>query len=444
VYACGVTSDQKLPTTSNAVQAAYGGGNTDAFVVEFNASGALQYLSYFGGSGDETCFSLTVDSSGNIYMTGNTTNSTAMNANNLMGTTGAYQLANAGGNDFFVAKINTTTTNAAARLVWLTLVGGSADDFADGRIAVGSTGNVFLTGTSMSVSTTPPAVGFPTPSRPNLTGVGTFGVVVQLSSDATSLVSSTFLFGRVNGTNPGTPTTTTASGGLTFDVLGNLYVCGQTNASDMFSALRINAPAFQSNLKGQQDVYVARLTAASGAVNALTYLGGTGSVQACRGLAVDSEHSPVIVTPTDAQDYPATVRATPNGPVQISSPPVLSGPSDFAITKLSSDLSTVIFSTLVGGSGSETGEIWAPGMPGDTTRIALDAGENLYFSLPTNSVDFPVTSNALFGTFKGTPGGTNTNVAIVKLSADGSTILYGTYLGGSSNNASGSLAYHHN
>jgi len=54
VFACGVTSDPNLPTTSFPAQAKYGGGNSDVFIVEFNSSGALQYLSYLGGSGDET------------------------------------------------------------------------------------------------------------------------------------------------------------------------------------------------------------------------------------------------------------------------------------------------------------------------------------------------------------------------------------------------------
>jgi hypothetical protein len=440
VFACGVTSDQHLPTTSNAVQASYGGGNTDAFIVEFNSSGALQYLSYLGGSGDETCFNLTVDSSGNVFLSGSTTNSTAMNAANLTGTTGAFQTANAGGKDFFVAKVNPTTTNAAARLVWLTLVGGAADDFADGRIVVSSTGSIFLTGTSMSSAVNG---GFPTPTRPNLAGVGTFGVVVQLSSDGASLLSSTFLFGRVNGANPGTATTTTASGGLAFDVTGNLYVCGQTNASDLLSASAgtVTTPAYQSTLKGQQDAYVARLAGTTGVITAMTYLGGTGSVQACRGLAVDSEHSPVVVLPTDAQDFPAAIRATPTGSVAVTGPVELDGPSDFAITKLTSDLSFAIFSTLVGGSGSETGAVWAPNMPGDTTRVTLDSAENLYFSLATTSTDFPITSNALFST---PPAAGGQKVAIVKLSSDGTTVLYGTYLGGSAHNSTGALAYRHN
>jgi hypothetical protein len=56
-------------------------------------------------------------------------------------------------------------------------------------------------------------------------------------------------------------------------------------------------------------------------------------------------------------------------------------------------------------------------------------------------MDFPITSNALFNT---PPGAGGQKVAIVKLQSDGSTILYGTYLGGSASNSAGSLAYRKN
>ncbi|HKM90520.1 MAG TPA: SBBP repeat-containing protein [Candidatus Acidoferrales bacterium] len=421
VYACGVTMDGTLPTTKNAAQSAYGGGK-DAFIAEFNSSGALQYLSYLGGAGDETCNSVTVDSNGNIYVLGSTTNSAAMGASNLTGTSGAFQTANAGGNDFFVAKINPTGTGASTRILWLTLVGGVADDLGNGRIAVNPAGVVAVTGTSQSTGA--PPGGFPisgSQARPTLTGVGTMGVVLTISLDGSTLQSTTLLYGKVNGANPGTPTTTTASGGLRFDTLNNLYVCGATNASD----LPVSAGAFQPALKGQQDGYVAIINY-NGAITGVTYLGGTSpsGVQACKGITFDSEKNVVIAMPTDAADYPVT-STIPSGLVP-------GGQSHFAVTKLTSDLSTLVFSTLMGGSGSESA---------DATRLVLDGSENLYFSLATTSGDFPVTANAVQATFAGTPGGSNTNVVLVKLSANGSGILYGSYLGGSSNNSTTSVFY---
>lgn len=428
VFACGVTMDGTLHPTANAAQATFGGGQ-DAFIVEYNSSGALQYLSYLGGSGDETCNAITTDGMGIVFVIGSTTNSTAMNANNLTGTTGAFQTTNSGGSDWFVARINPAGTSATTRLEFLTLIGGANDDFANGRVALTSAGALVITGTTQSTAASPAPVGFPIPpsqGRPVLSGAGTAGVVLIITPDGRSLLSTTLIYGRSLGGNPpdpANPTTTTATGGLAIDTNNNVYVCGQTNASD----LPVSKNAFQPALLGQQNGYVAVINQ-FGALVSATYLGGTSSstLQACKAIAVDSEMNPVIVMPTDAADYPLL------GP----GPAGLSGPSDIAVTKLTSDLSTLVFSRLVGGSGSESA---------DATRIQKDAAENLYFSLATNSVDFPVTANALQGTFAGASGGANTNVAVVKLSSDGAALLYSSYLGGSTGtNSTTSVFYRHN
>src|SRR5271168_4137839 len=439
VFACGVTLDQTLATTKNAAQLTPGGGK-DAFVAEFNKAGVLQYLTYIGGSGDETCNSMTIDQFDNVYMLGSTTNSSGMGATPLMGTSGSFQAANAGGSDFFIAKIITTATASSsptARLPWLTLLGGTGDDFGNGRIAISLAGALVVTGTTQPTNTTPPAMLFPIPPGigvPTLTGVGTAGVVVNITADGTTLLSTTLLFGKINGANPGTPTVTTASGGMAFDTDGNIYVCGQTNASDLLPTLvpkSTTTAAFQPALKGPQNAYVAVL-GATGTISFVTYLGGTSSstvqVQACKGIIVDSDMNPTIVMPTDASDYPVTVTLGPAAP----------GLAHFAVTKLTSDLSTVIFSTLIGGSGTESA---------DATRLQLDSAENLYFSLSTTSGDFPVTPNALHGTFTGTPLGTNRNVVVVKLAssgASGTLPIYSTFLGGSADNSTTSVIYHLN
>ena len=91
--------------TLNAFQGA-NAGSYDAFVVKLNpaASGAasLLYSTYLGGSGDDLGYGIAVDSSGNAYVTGETgsTNFPALNA---------FQGANAGGNDIFVAELSPAT-----------------------------------------------------------------------------------------------------------------------------------------------------------------------------------------------------------------------------------------------------------------------------------------------------------------------------------------------
>jgi trimeric autotransporter adhesin len=416
VFVCGVTSDSALPTSTGAIQKSYGGGNSDAFVAEFSGTGSVQFLTYLGGSGDDSCNSIVVDSTGNIFISGRS------NSTDLVGPTTTPPVIqphfNNGtgsvGSDFFIAKL----APKAASTTWLTFLGGLSDDQASGRIAIDSMGDVFVSGKSQSLTDFPVSA---TQGRPGMLGVSTFGVVVKIHNSGAFIDFTTFIFGKLAPSGVSGGTTVDASGGMAINSAGVIYVCGAASATDIAA----NFPnVFQPALKGTQDAYVAEISA-TGAITALTLLGGTSStaVQACKGLAIDSEGNVIVTTATDASDYFLTTG------------PALDGPSDFAVTKLTPDLGTVIFSRLVGGSGSESA---------DATRVELDPGENIYFSLATNSPDFPVTANALQAAFSGTASGANNNMAIVKLSADGSTILYGTYLGGSNQNSTITLRYHHN
>src|SRR6476659_2860606 len=70
-YVTGYTGSSNFPT-ANAFQPDYA-GSWDAFVTKLNADGsALVYSTYLGGSSYEQGQGITVDSSGNAYVTGNT------------------------------------------------------------------------------------------------------------------------------------------------------------------------------------------------------------------------------------------------------------------------------------------------------------------------------------------------------------------------------------
>ncbi len=66
---------------SNGHQNVYGGGQHDAFLVKFNSNGVRQWATYYGGIGYDFAYSCTVDLQGNIYLAGNTasTNNIASN-----------------------------------------------------------------------------------------------------------------------------------------------------------------------------------------------------------------------------------------------------------------------------------------------------------------------------------------------------------------------------
>jgi hypothetical protein len=347
-----------------------------------------------GGSGDDVAYGISVDAAGFIYLHGRTSSL------DFPVTPGAFQTTIGGGNDVFVAKMKPDGSG----LVWSTFVGGSGNDQGRGRNVVDSSGAVYVNGGTTSTD-------FPTQNafQTALNGVSD-GFVLKLSPDGSHLLYSTYLGG----------TDTTGQdllvNGLAVNTNGEAFVCGFTTAANF----RTTPGAFQPVFKGTTyNATIVRLSA-SGQLLASTLLGGTNSsFQSCEGLTLDSAGNPVAMGITDATDFPTTPGAFQTR---------LQGQFDMWIAKLTPDLSRLVFSTYVGTSGSE-------GV--DTSRIELDANGNIWFVLNTNSAGFPVTPDALQKTY----GGGTHDAVLVKLSADGSKILYSTYLGGSDDDFSRSMRY---
>ena len=105
-----------------------GSGTTeDIFLVKFNSSGTKQWSVFHGATGNDVASGLTVDSSGNAYISGNTNAA-------LDGFTPA------GSHDLILLKYNTSGTRQ-----WTSMLGTTAGDY--GRsVAVDTSGTAFMTG----------------------------------------------------------------------------------------------------------------------------------------------------------------------------------------------------------------------------------------------------------------------------------------------------------
>ena len=186
---------------------------------------------------------------------------------------------------------------------------------------------------------------------------------------------------------------------IAVDALGNSYVTGTT--------LSANFPLV-GNIQGNravEDAFVTKLSP-SGAVLFSTYLGGSG-VDYGMGIAVDS--SGVYVSGhTRSKNFP---KKQPLQGVYRS--------GDAFITKLTPLGNAIIYSTFLGGSKSEYGY-----------GITVDSSQSVYVAGQTFSKDFPVVGG--FQQFPMDGSFVPINGFVAKLSPSGTSLVYSTYLGGSS------------
>ena len=138
-YVTGSTVSSNFPKAGTPFQSALKGG-TDAFVAKIApTTGTLVYSTYLGGSANDAGYGIAVDSSGAVYLTGET-------ASPDFPLLGPYQSSNAGGaSDAFVTKL----AGSGSSLVYSTYLGGSGADAGLG-IAIDGAGNAYLTGSTTS------------------------------------------------------------------------------------------------------------------------------------------------------------------------------------------------------------------------------------------------------------------------------------------------------
>jgi len=209
-----------------------------------------------------------------------------------------------------------------------------------------------------------------------------------------------FVFGTTGSTN--FPTTTGAydnsfNGGTAYTMT---YVLQYTQGSDIF---------------------VSRFNANGTALLASTYIGGSGNdglssaaplkfnyADEARGeVFLDKNNNCWIVSSTQSSNFPVSPNAF--------QPTFGGGQQDGVIIKMDNDLSTIIWSSFIGGSGNDA-----------VYSMAVDDNDgNVYVAGGTSSTNFPTTT----GTYEPTYLGGNCDGFITKINKNGNNILYSTYYG---------------
>ncbi len=207
---------------------------------------------------------------------------------------------------------------------------------------------------------------------------------------------------------------------IAVDPTGRIYVAVAGTSSD----LTVSGGAAHS---GSWDAYIALLDPSKTGADQLissTYLGGLG-VDVPSAIRLDSTGKLHVAGYTDSSDFPAT-----SGVFQASDP---GSGNDGFVSILSADLSTLVSSTYLGGIDSREGIA--------DIEIASSTG-NVYVTGSTCSSDFPVTTSAYQSNLAANcPTGPGPGDAFLTvLTADLKTLVYSTYLGGTSFDGAGELA----
>lgn len=399
-YVAGSTLSANFPTVS-PVQAKWGGNNSmDAFVAKINPSGsALLYATYLGGSVYDIANGIAVDGSGNAYVVGTTSSSDFPTVNPFQEHHhGGMFISGGPAGDAFVAKLNPT----GAALVYSTFLGGTMGELGN-AIAVDTAGNTYVTGYTQSTD-------FPLEKPLQGTLRGSFAPGMCVISRAQSAVTVTFcgdaFITKLNASGRALAYSTYFGGNeddrglaIAVDSSGSAYVSGVTESSDFPTA----SPFLPNFRGGANDAFVAKLNSTGAALVYSTYLGGSQS-DSGRGIAVDPAGNAYVTGATSSTNFPSF-----NGPQSLSG----GGDSDAYVSKLSPS-GTLLYSTYLGGSGSDS-----------AYGIAVDAQGNAYVVGTTASTNFPTTPSALQSVNRG-----NNDAFLTKLAASGSNWAYSSYLGG--------------
>ncbi len=261
---------------------------------------------------------------------------------------------------------------------------GSDEGFA---VAVDATGNVYVTGTTYSSNFNTFA-----PLQAINRGGKFDAFVTRINAAGTGIVYSTYFGG--GGEDAGR--------GIAVDSSGSVYVAGITNSQDFTTR-----NAFQPAITGlAEDAFITRINAEGTGLIYSSYLGGSNIDQAFA-ITLDAGGDAYVAGSTASSDFRT------RNPLQ----PGYRGNTDVFVARVRGDSagSSLIYSTYIGGSAFD-----------EAYGIALDAFGNAYVTGVTSSNDYN-TINPL----QPNNAGGGSDAFVTKINAQGSALIFSTYLGGS-------------
>ena len=334
----GYTDSTNFPTASP--YRVTNSGARDGFVTRLSPTGnTLSYSTYLGGSGSDIAFAIALDGQSNFYVAGSTTSTS-------FPTVSPYQASLVALRDAFVAKFNP----AGSTLLYSTYLGGNADDVGYG-IAVDSSGSAYVAGITQSDN-------YPTanPMQSSYEG-GTDVFITKLNPTGSTLAYSTYL----------------GAGffedcfSIAVDDQGSAYVAGSTESA----TFPVTSP-YQISKRTGADAFVTKLTPSGKTRAYSTFLGGNSEDRA-NAIVVDRMGNATVTGYTLSSDFPTAE------PMQAA----FGGAQDAFVARLNATGVGLLYSSYLGGAGSDTGN-----------AVAVDASGNAYVAGTTFSADFSVTTGS--------------------------------------------------
>jgi len=232
----------------------------------------------------------------------------------------------------------------------------------------------------------------------------------------------------------------------TYDAFGNLYSGGMVFGQGYPTTLGAYDVTYNGIVaSGRTDVVITKYDSSGTFLQYSTYLGGANSTEVVNSLIVNAQDELMMYGITGSNDFPITAGAYDNtfgggtSLSYVSNGTTYTNGTDLFVAKFNSTGTNLLASTYIGGSlndGVNSSAVTAYNY-GDYYRgeIQVDNFGNFYVASCTYSANFPTTTGA-FQTAKA--GGLDG--VVFKFDPDLTTLLWSTYLGGTTDDACYALA----
>ncbi len=368
-YICGFTSSSNFPKVKS-IQNDQGG--TDGFVTKLSPDGLkLDFSTYVGGDQYDDCWGLRLDHQEDIIITGLTFSD--QNSFDPKGPT--IDLTYNGNGDAYLAEIRVNDNSQPVPTPFFrfkTYLGSPQEDVGN-SVAVGGNDDMYVVGNTLANSK---FENVPNPQVQTQPGGNRDAFALQVNEGGNGMRWFTFLGGSQDDVGHGVKVT-----------MQDEAVFGGTTDSSNFPT---SGTAFQPNVGGGRDAFVAKINQAGNAKVCASYLGGSmidQTIESGNSIALTDKDEVILVGRTNSANLQI------KDGIQKS----LGGATDAFVGVMSPDCKNTVFVDFVG--GQEDDEARGVSFMGGRTYVVGQTSSS------GNATGFPVTPNAAQLSAPGTPNG---------------------------------------